>query len=87
MSQSQQLPDFSKMTFKCACCDQERMDKFIRVITHDIGHLLDQSPGSLFFNVKYCVDVLSCKNKALDRGWVITSLLPERLRRNQKNAV
>lgn len=66
-----QAPDFEKFTWKCPCCKQDRMDKFIKVNTFDIGDLFEQIPGVMFINVKYCIDVPSCQQKAFDRRWVV----------------
>ena len=71
-------PDFEKMTWKCPCCGLDRLDKFIRVNTLDIGHLFDSQPGVMFINVKYCIDVPSCKQKAADREWVVKHFFPNK---------
>jgi len=64
-------PDFDKMTWKCPCCGQERNDKYIKVIAHDVSKLFGHDTGIMHVNVKYCVDMPGCKEKAFDRGWVI----------------
>lgn len=64
-------PDFDKMTWKCPCCSQLRTDKYIKVISHDVSRLHNMETGVMFVNVKYCVDVPMCKEKAFDREWVL----------------
>jgi hypothetical protein len=71
------IPDFDKLVWKCPCCDQQRTDKYIKVMTHDIGGLYDLETGVMFINVKYCVDMPGCKEKAHDREWVLKTFLPE----------
>ncbi len=65
------LPDFDKMVWKCPCCSQDRTDKYIKVIQHDVSALFGSPTGSIFVNCKYCADMPGCKDKAFDRGWVI----------------
>ena len=69
-------PDFDKLVWACPCCDQKRTDKFFKVMTYDIGSLYNQEPGIIFVNCKYCVDMPECKEKAIDREWVIKRFLP-----------
>ncbi len=69
-------PDFEKLVWKCPCCEQNRTDKFIKVVTHDISRLYDSETGTMFINVKYCVDMPGCKEKAMDRSWVIKRFIP-----------
>lgn len=71
------IPDFDKMTWKCPCCAQERTDKYIKVHAHDVGGLFGHSTGCMFVNVKYCVDMPGCKEKAMDRSWVINHFFPK----------
>lgn len=66
-----QPPDFESMVWKCPCCEQKRTDKFIKVFAHDVGTLFGFDVGVMFVNVKYCVDMPGCKEKAFNRGWVI----------------
>lgn len=71
-------PNFDKITWKCPCCDQQRLDKFIRVNAVDIGTLFNSPPGVMFVNVKYCTDVPSCQQKAFDHNWVYKKFFPEK---------
>jgi hypothetical protein len=75
--QSPTPPDFDKMVWLCPCCKQKRTDKYIKVTTHDVGYLYNQEPGVMFINVKYCVDMPGCKEKAMDHEWVIKNFFPE----------
>jgi|GEM_PF-2916238 hypothetical protein len=68
-------PDFDKMVWKCPCCKQERTDKYIKVTAHDISQLFGSETGVMFINVKYCVDMPGCKEKAFNREWVINNFL------------
>jgi len=65
------VPEFDKMTWKCPCCEQQRTDKFIKVHAHDTSVLFGMETGTMFVNVKYCVDMPGCKEKAFDRAWVL----------------
>ena len=69
------VPDFDKMVWKCPCCSQERTDKYIKVIHHDISALFGLETGMMMINCKYCVDMPGCKEKAFDRAWVIEHFL------------
>lgn len=71
-------PDFDKMVWKCPCCGQERTDKYIKVMTHDISTIHDLETGTMFVNVKYCADMPGCQEKAFDRNWVLKTFLPKR---------
>jgi hypothetical protein len=86
MDQPTAPPNFDKITWKCPCCDQQRLDKFIRVNTIDIGNLFNSPPGIMFINVKYCVDVPSCQQKASDRNWVYRKFFPEKFNDIQTDA-
>lgn len=67
--------DLEKMTWKCHCCDQERMDKFIKVFKHDIASVYGLETGMASMNVRYCMDVPSCLEKASNRQWVLKKFL------------
>lgn len=64
-------PDFEAMTWKCPCCGQMRTDKYIKVATHDMGTIFGHETGVMFINCKYCVDMPGCKEKAVNREWVL----------------
>lgn len=68
-------PDFDKMVWKCPCCSQERTDKFIKVMSHDISVLLGHETGTVHINCKYCADMPGCQEKAHNREWVLTHFL------------
>lgn len=74
--QPQNIPDFDKITWKCPCCGQERSDKYIKVMSHDISVLLGHDTGTAFVNCKYCVDMPGCKEKAFNREWVLKRFFP-----------
>ena len=63
--------DLSKLTFKCHCCNQDRMDKFIKTFAHDVSKLFDLVTGTMFVNCRYCNDMPSCAEKASNREWII----------------
>jgi hypothetical protein len=65
------MPDFDNMTWLCPCCKQNRTDKFIKVMIHDVSGLFGLETGCMMVNVKYCIDVPSCVQKSHDREWVI----------------
>lgn len=67
--------DFDKITWKCPCCSMERSDKYIKVIAHDTSVLFGWPTGTMFINVKYCIDMPGCKDKAFNRSWVINHFL------------
>lgn len=71
----QPIPDFDKMTWKCPCCSQQRTDKYIKVISHDVSVLFGSETGVMFINCKYCADMPMCKEKAFNREWVINHFL------------
>jgi hypothetical protein len=64
------LMDFENMTWKCHCCGQERKDKYIKVTCYDVSDTIGHEVGVMFFNLKYCVDVPACQEKAFNREWV-----------------
>jgi hypothetical protein len=68
-----QLPDFSKLTWKCHCCSKPRQDKFIKVAIHDTSKLFSHDTGSMYVNVRHCVDNEECKKNASNREWVINA--------------
>lgn len=72
-------PEFDKIVWKCPCCSQERTDKFIKVMTHDVGSLFSHPPGIMFINCKYCSDMPVCQEKAFNRDWVLKTFLPGRV--------
>lgn len=71
MNTQQVSPDFDKMVWKCPCCSQDRTDKYIKIIQHDVSGLFGSKTGTIIVNCKYCADMPGCKDKAFDRGWVI----------------
>ena len=73
-------PDFDKMTWRCPCCAQMRTDKYIKVISHDVSVLHGMDTGVMFVNVKYCVDMPTCKDKAFDREWVLKHFFEKRVK-------
>jgi len=73
--QTPQLPNFDLMTWLCRCCKQKRHEKYLKFITHDISHLFKAEVGTVFINVKYCVDMEPCKLKAENREWVYVEYL------------
>jgi hypothetical protein len=75
MNNSLIAPDFEKITWKCPCCNQERTDKYIKVMTHDISKLFDCETGTMFINCRYCTDMEQCSLKAHDRAWIINRFL------------
>jgi hypothetical protein len=68
-------PDFDKMVWTCPCCNQQRTDKFIKVMTHDVSTFHGLETGTMFINCKYCADMEGCKEKAHDRAWVLKKFL------------
>lgn len=79
-------PDFDKMVWKCPCCSQQRSDKYIKVVQHDVSVLFGHETGSMFINCKYCADVDPCKEKAFNRGWVINHFL-EKFAKDDKHKI
>ncbi len=65
------VPDFDAMVWTCPCCSQKRNDKYIKVMHHDVSALFGAETGAIVLNVKYCVDMPGCKEKAFSREWVI----------------
>ena len=63
------LPDFDKMTWKCNVCEKDRPCKFMKFYSHEISDLL-VVPISVHINVRYCVDMPQCKEKASNFEWV-----------------
>ena len=72
----QEAPDFDKIVWKCPCCGQDRTDKYIKVFQHDVSILHGWNTGTMFINCKYCVDMPACKEKAMNREWVINHFIP-----------
>lgn len=70
------IPDFDKIVWKCPCCKQNRTDKYIKVMKHDISQILGHEPGTAFINCKYCVDMPGCAEKAHNRDWVLKQFIP-----------
>jgi hypothetical protein len=64
-------PDFDKMTWRCHCCEQERTDKYIKIRCHDTSALFGMDTGCMVVNVRCCVDMPHCQEKAANREWVI----------------
>jgi ubiquitin C-terminal hydrolase len=64
-------PDFENMTWKCPCCEQQRKDKYIKVVHHDVSQLFEMETGAIIINCRYCVDMEQCQKKAFDREWII----------------
>lgn len=71
----QSAPDFEKMVWSCPCCKQQRQDKYLKVSSHDISQLFNCDTGTAFVNCRYCADMPGCKEKAIDRTWVINNIL------------
>lgn len=80
-------PDFDKMVWKCPCCKQDRTDKYIKVISHDVSTLHGLETGTMFINCKYCVDMPVCQEKAHSRDWVIKNFLPGREEKNVRDNI
>lgn len=66
--------DFDNLTWKCHICNLERKDSFIKVYKHDISHRHNLPTGCIIFNVRYCNDVQSCKEKASSIEYILTRL-------------
>lgn len=80
-------PEFDKLVWKCPCCLQDRSDKFIKVMTHDVSALHGHAPGVMFINCKYCADMPGCKEKAFNRDWVLKTFLPGRFNDQPKTDI
>jgi redox-regulated HSP33 family molecular chaperone len=76
---SGQLPDFENQTWKCPCCQQQRQEKYLKISVHDVSALFGHDVGTMYVNCKYCNDMPMCRDKAMNRLWVLKYIFGDKI--------